>query len=121
MPISGKMPPALGLRNRGRFSGEPATRNDFKRTLGESSYSFFLTNDSVVDKVFFDLEPGTVGGPYKGPWGYYLIYLKKRVAPTNRVDLAVEQKYQMVAEDYVRDAYQRFAHECLEAAEVSGL
>ena len=121
MPVSGKMPPALGLRNRGRFSGEPATRNDFKRTLGESSYSFFLTNDSVVDKVFFDLEPGTVGGPYKGPWGYYLIYLKKRVAPTNRVDLAVEQKYQMVAEDYVRDAYQRFAHECLEAAEVSGL
>lgn len=121
MPMTGKMPPALGLKNKGRFQGEPMTRNDFKRAIGESSYSFYLENDSVTDKVFFDLEPGTVGGPYKGPWGYYLIYLKKRLAPTNRIDPNNEQKYQMLAEDYTRIAFDDFAHECLASAEVSGL
>lgn len=121
LPTKGKMPPALGLKNKGRFQGEPMTRNDFKRAIGESSYFYYLANDSVTDKVFFDLAPGSVGGPYKGPWGYYLIYLEKRVPPTNRIDLGNDQQFNMVAEDYAREAFQEFAHQCLAEAEVSGL
>jgi len=121
LPAKGKMPPALGLKNKGRFQGEPMTRNDFKRAIGESTYYYLLANDSVTDKVFFDLEPGTVGGPYKGPWGYYLIYLQKRVPPSNPINMANEQQFNMVAEDYARQSFQEFAHESLAAAEVHGL
>lgn len=122
MPLTGHMPPAVGLKNRGRFQGEPMTRNDFRRAIGESSFSFFLTNDSITDRVFFELEPGEVGGPWKGPYGYSIVYLRRRLAPSNPIDpVNNERHYGMLVEDYVRERFTEFAHEALAEAEVKGL
>ncbi|MEZ6016424.1 MAG: hypothetical protein R3F49_15000 [Planctomycetota bacterium] len=121
LPATGKAPPAIGLKNRGRFQDEAMTRNDMKRAIGESEFTHFLGNDSVVDKVFFDLEPGMVGGPYLGPKGYYILYVESRTAPTNPLRVSNERHLQMLQEDYVRKAFQRYAHESLAMSETSGL
>ncbi|MDP6385887.1 MAG: peptidylprolyl isomerase [Planctomycetota bacterium] len=121
LPVSGKMPPAMGLKNKGRFTGEPTTRNDFRRFVGESPYSEYLHDLSVTDKIFFDMEPGTVGGPYKGTNGYYIVYLKERLAPTNPIDPFSDRHFNMLTDDYARRSFQAYAHQALEEAEVSGL
>lgn len=121
LPATGKAPPAIGLKNRGRFQDEAMTRNDMKRAIGESEFTHFLDNDSVVDKVFFDLQPGEIGGPYKGPKGYYIVYVESRTAPTNPLRVSEPRHLQMIQEDFIRKAFQRYAHESLALAEVSGL
>ncbi len=121
LPATGKAPPAIGLKNRGRFQDEAMTRNDMKRAIGESEFTHFLDNDSVVDKVFFDLQPGEIGGPYKGPKGYYIVYVESRTAPTNPLRVSEPRHLQMIQEDFIRKAFQRYAHESLAQAEVSGL
>jgi len=121
LPATGKAPPAIGLKNRGRFQDEAMTRNDMKRAIGESEFTHFLDNDSVVDKVFFDLQPGEIGGPFKGPKGYYIVYVESRTAPTNPLRVSNERHLQMIQEDFIRKAFQRFAHESLALTEVSGL
>jgi len=121
LPATGKQPPAIGLKNFGAFNEEPMTRNDMKRAIGESEYEHFLANGALVDTIFFDMEPGTVAGPYRGPKGFYLIYLKGRTRPTNPLNLRTERHRQMIQEDWVRKAFQAYAHEALASAETSGL
>jgi hypothetical protein len=121
LPVSGKMPPAMGLKNKGRFTGEPTTRNDFRRFVGESPYSEYLHNLSITDKIFFEMEPGSVGGPYKGTRGYYIVYLKENLAPTNPIDPYTDRHFNMLTDDFARTSFQAFAHQALEEAEVSGL
>jgi hypothetical protein len=121
LPVSGKMPPAMGLKNKGRFTGEPTTRNDFRRFVGESPYTEYLHDLSVTDKIFFEMEPGTFDGPYKGAQGYYIVYLKQRLAPTNPIDPFEDRHFSMLTDDFARTSFQAYAHQALEEAEVSGL
>ncbi len=121
MPATGKMPAMIGMRNKGRFNGNPQTRNDLKRALNESTFSHYLSNDNVVDQVFFELEQGQVGGPYKGNKGYYLVYSVKTLRPSQPVNYRDERQLGLLQEDFVRREFARFAHETLQAAEVSGL
>jgi hypothetical protein len=121
MPVSGKMPAMVGMKNKGRFGGVSMTRNDMKRAIGESSFSHYLGNFAIVDAVFFDLEPGQVGGPYLGPKGYYIVYLKSRQPPTNPLNYRDERHLGMIREDFVRLKFTEYCHESLEQAEISGL
>ena len=114
LPATGKQPPALGLKNFGAFNEEPMTRNDMKRAIGESEYEHFLANGALVDAIFFDMEPGTVAGPYRGPKGFYIVYLKGRTRPTNPLNLRTdkhrdaarglaEEGFELQGADRVRD------------------
>lgn len=121
LPATGKMPAMVGMRFKGRFNGQPQTRNDLKRALNESTYTHFLRNENVVDEAFFNLDEGQVGGPYKGPWGYYIIYSKKKLRPSQPVNYRDERQLGLLQEDLLRREFTAFAHESLEKAEVSGL
>ena len=121
LPATGKQPPAIGLKNFGAFNEEPMTRNDMKRAIGESEYEHFLANGALVDTIFFEMEPGTVAGPYRGPKGYYIVYLKGRTRPTNPLNMRTERHQQMISEDWVRKAFQAYAHTALAEAKTSGL
>lgn len=121
LPVSGKMPAAVGMKNRGRFQGVAMTRNDMKRALGESSYTHYLDDFALVDEIFFNVEPGTVAGPFLGPQGFYICYLKAKNAPTNPLRLNNEKHLGMVQEDFARVSFTEFSHACLEQAEVRGL
>lgn len=122
LPATGKAPPAIGLKNFGAFQDAPMTRNDMKRAIGESEYEHFLWDSSIVDKIFFDLEPGTVGGPYAGPKGYYIVYLKSRSAPSNPLNIRSDERHRsMLQEDWMRKSFQKYAHEALAEANTTGL
>ena len=120
-PVEGKMPPAIGLKNKGRFQGTPMTRNDLKRALGESSWSHFMGNTSVVDSIFFEVEEGTVAGPFIGPHGYYIVNLRRKLPPSNPLSITNERHLGMIQEDYLRTRFTAFCHSALEKAEVKGL
>ncbi|MCP3918201.1 MAG: hypothetical protein GY711_21840 [bacterium] len=119
LPAEGKTPPAIGLKNKGRFG--LMTRNDLKRAIGESSYWHYLSGSSIVDTIFFDLEPGTIGGPYYGPHGFYIVYLETRTAPTNPLNYRTDRHFEMLKEDYTRARFTEFSHQALKDAKVQGL
>lgn len=119
MPATGKMPPAGGLRDKGRFTNK--TRNDLDKSIGENHYLHFVTASSIADVIFFEMDPGTVAGPFKGPDGYYIPYLKRRRPPSNPLDLGNERHKGVLQEQYARRTFIDFAHQALAEAEVSGL
>ena len=80
-------------------NGEAQTRNDLKRALNESTYSYYLFDENVVDEVFF-LDEGQVGGPYKGPWGYYVVYVVQKLRPTQPVNYRDERQLGLLQEDH---------------------
>lgn len=121
LPVTGKMPPAIGLKNRGRFQSALMTRNDMKRAIGESSYTEFLEDHFIVDEIFFSMEPGTVAGPFLGPMGYYICYLRTKRSPTNPLNASDPRHLGMIQEDFLRKRFTQFSHACLEAADVKGL
>ena len=71
--------------------------------------------------MFFSLEEGQVGGPYKGPWGYYVVYVVQKLRPTQPVNYRDERQLGLLQEDYLRRTFGSYAHAALKAAEVSGL
>ncbi len=122
LPVVGKAPPAIGLKNFGAFQDAPMTRNDMKRAIGESEYEHFLANDAIVDNIFFEMEPGTVAGPFRGPKGYYIVYLKSRSAPSNPLNIRSDERHRsMLQEDWIRKSFQAYAHTALDEATLSGL
>ena len=74
-----------------------------------------------MDKVFFDLEEGQVGGPYKGPWGYYVVYVIQKLRPSQPVNYRDERQLGLLQEDYLRRTFTAYAHGALGKAEVTGL
>ena len=121
LPVTGKGPPAYSLKNYGAFQDRPMTRNDMKRAIGESEYEHFLANDAVVDKMFGEIQQGAVGGPYRGPHGYYIIYLKSYQPPSQPLNVRREKHYGMLQEDWLRVNFREFCHEALNEATVSGV
>lgn len=121
LPVSGKPPPAYSLKNYGAFQDRPMTRNDMKRAIGESEYEHFLANDAVVDKMFGEIQQGAVGGPYRGPHGYYIIYLKSYQPPSQPLNVRREKHYGMLQEDWLRVNFREFCHEALNEASVTGV
>ena len=119
MPSSGKMPPMVGMKQKGRFG--LMTRNDLERAIGESPYLQFLFGSSITDAIFFDMQPGSTEGPYAGPKGYYIIHLKTRTSPTNPLNLNEPKHIDLLKEDFVRREFVDYAHEALKKADVKGL
>ena len=119
MPVQGKMPPMVGMKNKGRFG--PKTRNDLERDIGESPYLQFIEGGSITDAIFFDIPIGSVAGPFKGPHGYYIVYLKSKTRPTNPLNVQDPKHLELLQEDYLRREFIQFAHEALDSAEVVGL
>ncbi|MEC7232771.1 MAG: hypothetical protein VXW31_07530 [Planctomycetota bacterium] len=121
LPATGKMPPEYGLKNFGAFRDQAMTRNDMKRALGETEYTHFLGNFAVVDQMFFNMSPGEVAGPFEGPHGFYIIYLRTRSAPTNPLNIRTDKHLAMLREDWLRKDFQNFCHEALIESETTGL
>jgi hypothetical protein len=121
MPASGKMPPANSMRDKGRFKGTPTTRNDMKNHLGESAYTHFLWDTAAVDEIFFNVPEGSVGGPFRGPKGYYISYVKQRLPASKRLSIKEPRTLKALQDDFAQLLFRRYSHESLGVAEVSGI
>jgi len=119
LPATGRPPAQVGMKRKGHFG--PNTRNDLERALGESPYRQLLTNDSIADRVFLEMTPGAVAGPFRGPQGYSIVYLRGRTAPTNPLRPGEPTHVELLREDYLRRELVAFAHRALAEARVEGL
>ncbi|HKX45150.1 MAG TPA: hypothetical protein VJP77_00400, partial [Planctomycetota bacterium] len=98
-------------KNKGRLGAK--NRNELVSTLGESDYTLFLDGSSVADAIFFDLEVGAVGGPWRGPHGYYIARVVERTPPARAKTLADPSFREMVVEDLLNVEFAAFARELL--------
>ncbi|MFN0241871.1 MAG: hypothetical protein ACKVWV_03180 [Planctomycetota bacterium] len=108
----------ISYKMKGRF-GEKY-RNDLLTFLEETEFSEWVRGGSLTDKVFFDQEVGTVAGPFKGPRGYYLTYVKRRKPATQPLILSNPRHQQLLKDDYLRCAFIDYARESIAQAEVKG-
>jgi hypothetical protein len=100
--------------NKGRF--ESLNRNLFLQRLRESDYLTFLNGSSVADTVFFDLEAGQFGGPWRGPYGYYIAVVRDRKPQAQPVLLSNPNHRTMVEQDFLTVRLNEFARSLHTAA-----
>ncbi|MEZ5979565.1 MAG: hypothetical protein R3F34_15310 [Planctomycetota bacterium] len=65
--------------NKGRFA--PMARNELLGKLGENEFTLYLDGTSVTDELFFYTPEGSLGGPWKGRYGWYIGRVTARTAP----------------------------------------
>lgn len=118
-PLEGKPGSDHAYKKLGRF-GE-RTRNDMRSLIGESPYSNFLNGGLLTDAIYFKTPIGSVAGPMRGPHGWYLAKVIKRTPPVRPLNINDERHVDILKDDWVRLSFIDFAHEALEAAEVTGL
>ena len=109
---------AVAYKQLGRF-GE-RTRNDLRSLMSESAYVNFLRGSLVTDEIFFEQPMGTVAGPFKGPFGYYLTKVLKRTPPQRPLNVNDERHIELLRDDWLRISFIDYAHEALAGAQAAG-
>jgi hypothetical protein len=108
----------VGMKKRGRFGLR--YRNDLQGFVGETPYSHWVTGESITDYAFFDQAEGAVAGPFKGPLGYYLTRVQRRLPPTRPLNLGDPKHVDLLKDDYLRVAFVDYAKEAVKKADVKG-
>ncbi len=85
--------------------------------MNESAYVNFLRGGLVTDEIFFEQPIGTVAGPFKGPWGYYLTKVVSRTPPTRPLNMNDERHLELLRDDWYRISFIDYAHEAMANAE----
>ena len=111
-PSAAQQAPARS--NQGRFGSK--NRNELAQSLGESDFSMFLEGGSVTDALFFDVPTGQLGGPWRGPYGYYIGLVKDRTPAKQLITLDGGNYEDMVRQDMVSVRFNAFAQEVLRRA-----
>jgi len=118
-PEKGRPGSAVGYKMKGRF-GE-RYRNDLQGMIGESPFHQFVRGFSITDFVFFEQQVGTVAGPFKGPHGYYLTKVMRRMPPTRPLNIGDERHVGLLRDDYVPFSLIGYCEEAFESADVKGM
>ncbi len=109
----------IGMKKRGRFGLR--YRNDLEGYVGETPYNHWVTGESVTDRAFFDCPEGAIQGPFKGPMGYYIVRVSRRLPPTFPLNVAEPKKAELVKNDYLRVAFIAYTKEAVAKADVKGM
>ncbi len=100
MPEMGNKP-VQNFYFKGTFGDQQLTRNQIYSYLGESEYRTFLYGPSATDEIFFNQKMGSIGGPYRGPKGYFIARITSKTPPTRPLDLNEPIHRQIVEQDYL--------------------
>ena len=104
--------PQFGRAFKGKFP-QPQTRNQLFNLLGESEFTRLLWGRTVTDQIFYDQKRGTIGGPYRGPHGYYIARVKGTTPPISPLNINEPVHRQIAVEYYVRNALNAKVRELL--------
>jgi hypothetical protein len=105
--------------NKGRFG--LTNRNELLQKLQESEFLAFVQGSTIGDHVFFEQEVGTLGGPFRGPFGYYITRVTARTPPQKTYTLSDPTQRDLVLQDYMSVRLADFAQQVFESADVKGL
>ena len=108
----------VGMKMKGRFG--PHYRNDLNPYIGETYFTDWVTGNSITDYVFFEQAEGTVAGPFKGPQGYYITRLLRRMPPTRSLNLGEPKHLDLLKQDWLRASFIQYAKESVKQADVKG-
>lgn len=106
-------------RAKGRFRGKQ--RNVLLTLLGESECWQFLNGSTLTDYIFFEQEPGTVGQPVRGPFGYYIPRLLRRSPSPETLDMDDELLITLAEQDYTLLRLTEYVQNLIDNSEVYGL
>jgi len=120
MPEMGNKP-VQNFYFKGTFGDQQLTRNQIYGYLGESEYRTFLYGPPATDEIFFNQKMGTIGGPYRGPKGYYIARITSKTPPTRPLDLKEPIHRQIVEQDYLSRSLNSRVDTLLREAVASGL
>lgn len=109
----------IGMKKRGRFGLR--YRNDLQGYVGETAYLHWVTGECITDRAFFDCPENQVIGPFKGPQGYYLVRVARRLPPTFPLNIAEPKKLELLKNDYLRAAFIEYTKEAVAKADVKGM
>lgn len=118
-PSVGRPGGSAAYRQRGRF-GEKSIA-DLQVVLGDPLYRQWLYGQSIAQTIFYDQQPGTVGGPYRGPAGYYLVKVLRRTPPKRTLNVNDERYFNLLKGDYINTTFVDYCQEALEQSDVIGL
>ena len=93
--------------DKGRFGSK--NRNELVQALGESEFLMFVEGSSVADALFFDVEAGGLGGPWRGPFGYYIGLVKSRTPAKQAVTLDGDRYEDLIRQDLLSVRFNAFA------------
>jgi hypothetical protein len=105
-------------KRQGRFGSR--YRNDLIRYVGESSYTEWVTGESITDWVFFDQPENSITGPFRGPLGWYLTRVTRRTPPSRPLKLDDPDHRRLLREDYLRHAFVEYSKEAVARAKIRG-
>jgi hypothetical protein len=107
-------------QDKGRY--RDIKRNDLMKLLEENEYGVFLECSSLSDHIFFQLEPGEYVQPRKGPYGYYIPLVKRRVLTRQDVDVITNPTHrQLATQDLVTGRLNQYMWELRSKADIRGL
>jgi hypothetical protein len=106
-------------RNKGRFGLR--NRNMLMPLVDESEYLVFLHGSSVADAIFFDQPAQSIGGPYRGAFGYYVARVNGRTPATKAYSVADPAQRESIEQDYVQTRFVEFAQKAIADAKITGL
>ena len=101
---------------RGRY---PATSlNGLRQWLRENEFTDLLQGYSIGSHLFYEVEPGTITSPLRGPDGYYVCRVNARTPSRRPVELADPRTRDLVRQDYVNTRFLKWSTEVLGRTEV---
>jgi hypothetical protein len=119
IPASMQGQPGIERKNRGRFRGQ--TRNPLMSLLEESEYWNFLNGKTITDFVCFEQAVGTIANPIRGPFGYYIPRLLRRVAAPPSASLSESDLLEMADQDYSMCRMNEYVQQLIQKSDVHGL
>ena len=99
--------------NGGRFGALPL--NQLREFLGENEFTDFTLGSGVAADLFFDAEPNVVYGPVRGPLGWYIYKLNRRI-PSSDVFAPNENERQeyLLTSDFLSEKFLAFINSILD-------
>jgi hypothetical protein len=93
---------------------------DLMARIGETVYDQWVTGESIAQRIFFDQAEGSVAGPFKGPQGYYLTYLRERHPPQRPINVHDPKQVAQWKDLYLRSSFADYAREAVARSHVEG-
>ncbi|MEX1025709.1 MAG: peptidyl-prolyl cis-trans isomerase [Planctomycetota bacterium] len=107
------------LNDKGRFRG--VSRNDLLQKTFESDFSIFLNGNSIADEIFFEMEVGKIGGPWRGQNGWYIARLNKRIPAARTLNPSDPSERSLLEQEFIASRLNDYVQTLYDGAKIQGL
>ncbi len=101
---------------KGRFGYK--SLNQLRQQLRESEFTDLLEGYSIGYYLFYDVEPGRIVGPLRGPDGYYIARVNQRTPARGATSVADERTRELVKQDYASWRFLEWSNQVLASAQI---